>query len=113
MRTLGLRPGRYDTLRRHIVRLGVDASHLKMTATTTNRRGRWTDTELAAVVAESTSYADVMRRLGYRPSGGIHRWISGLIRSQGLSTAHFTSGPASPMGGSGGRRRSMSELLVD
>jgi len=44
---------------------------------------------LVEVVAASESFAEVMRRLGYSPSGGNHRWLSAHIREQGISTEHF------------------------
>jgi hypothetical protein len=112
MRRLGLKPGRYDLLRRHIRRLEIDASHLKMDPTASNRRGDWTEADLATAVAESVSYSEVIRRLGYAPNGGTHRWIQGHIRAQGLSTEHFT-GQSSNLGRRfPGRGRPLSEILV-
>jgi hypothetical protein len=31
-----------------------------------------------------------MRRLGYQPSGGIHRLLAGHIKRLGLGSTHFT-----------------------
>ncbi len=88
---LGLRSRRYESIRYHINRLGLEADHLELThPKVRRRRGLWGDDDLAAAVAASTSYAEVMRRLGYGPSGGIHRWLKALIHSQDLSTDHFT-----------------------
>lgn len=54
------------------------------------RARRWTDEQLAEAVAASESYAEVLRRLGYTPSGGMHRFITSHIRTLGLDTSHFT-----------------------
>jgi len=92
---LGLWPGggTYRTLERHIARLGIDASHLARrlgSGRPTGRRRRFTDDELVAVVAESTSYAEVIRRLGYAVSGGAHRFVVRHIVRLGLDISHFT-----------------------
>ncbi|MEQ3554218.1 hypothetical protein WIS52_27445 [Pseudonocardia nematodicida] len=85
---LGIKPGRYDWLRAHIVRVGADASHIPAAAEG-RRRNQWTDSRLEAVVAGSSSAAEVLRTLGYAPSGGMHRLIIGHIRRLGLDTNHF------------------------
>ena len=113
MRALGLRPGRYDLIRRHITRLGLDADHLRLDPTARPRRGGWTDKDLTEAVADSSTYSEVMRKLGYEPSGGTHRWVSGRIRSLGLSTDHFI-GQASNRGRTfPGRGRPLTEILVE
>jgi 5-methylcytosine-specific restriction endonuclease McrA len=90
-RRLGLQPGKYDVLRRHIRRLGLDASHIPRSAVGSPRtRTGWTDDDLAAAVAASDSVSEVSRRLGYTPNGGVHRMIVGRIRTSGLDTSHFT-----------------------
>jgi hypothetical protein len=91
-RRLGLRPGggTYATLRRHIARLRIDDSHLPIVvAGRVRRRRSWTDAELRAAVAASASLAEVQRRLGFRPSGGMHRYLQLHIRRLGLNTDHF------------------------
>src|SRR5262249_42945236 len=40
-------------------------------------------------VASSSSLADVMRKLGLRPTGGNHRQIAARIRLAQLDTSHF------------------------
>lgn len=90
VRRLGLKSGSYATVRKHVDRLGLDAGHIAALRGSGTRRPRaWTDDDLAAAVASSRSLAEVMRRLGYRPSGGIHRWLSAHIRDLGISTSHF------------------------
>lgn len=112
MRRLGLRAGKYDTIRRHIRRVGLDADHLLMESRGNRRRGAWTDADLTAAVASSVTFAQVLRTLGYKPNGGVHRWISARVHSLGLSTAHFT-GQASNRGRRfPGRAKPLSEILV-
>lgn len=111
-RALGIRPGRYDWLRGHIRRLGIDAGHLPGSAESRRRR-YWTDEQLAEAVRGSTSVSAVLRQLGYTPSGGMHRLIVGHIRRLGLDTGHFLG-----QGWSRGRRvrtrglRPLDEILV-
>lgn len=91
MRQIGLRPGKYDYIRGHIERIGVDASHLRAMGEREARRPRpWSDDDLRRAVEASATYAQVMRALGYEPSGGIHRWLKAHVRALGLSTEHFT-----------------------
>lgn len=86
---LGIVAGDYDGLRRHIVRLGLDVSRFCSTPIRPRPR-RWTDSELVEAVAASHSLAEVMRRLGYQPSGGIHRMLVGHVQRLGLNSSHFT-----------------------
>jgi hypothetical protein len=111
---LGLRPGRYPYIRTHIDRLGIDASHIpSLRGSLSGRPRSWSDEDLVEVVARSSSFAEVMRTLGYVPSGGIHRWLKAIIRSREISTEHFT-GQAWSRGLSlpGRPRRTLEELLV-
>jgi hypothetical protein len=115
MRSLGLRPGDYDRLRSHIRRVGVEASHIRAAEGALRRRPRtWTDDDLAAVVARSTTYAEVMRDLGDAPSGGVHRWIENHIRVLGLRTDHFVgSGWAKGLSRPSRPVRPLAQLLVE
>src|SRR4051812_47551750 len=93
VRQLGLTAGgaTHATLRRHITRLRLDVSHLPVMVDGRVRRPRsWSDEALRRAVIESCSIAEVMRRLGYRPSGGMHRFVSAHIRRLNLDTSHFT-----------------------
>ncbi|MDN5750673.1 MAG: HNH endonuclease [Pseudonocardia sp.] len=88
---LGLRAGKYDVMRAHIVRLGLDASHLPCASAASPRKGlSWRDEDLATAVSANVSLSAVCRSLGYNPSGGIHRHIVGHIRRLSLDTSHFT-----------------------
>lgn len=111
-RALGLRPGRYDWLRAHIARVGADASHLPGPVEG-RRRHHWTDDDLAAAVRDAETVSAVLRRLGYAPSGGMHRLVVGHIRRLGLDTTHFR-GQAWSRGRSAATRapRPLSEVLV-
>lgn len=114
-RRLGVRPGRYDWLRGHIVRVGADAGHIPGATDPTHRnhRRRYTDAQLIEAVAAESSVHGVLRRLGYTPSGGMFRAVSAHIRSLGLDTGHFTGrawarGRRFPMR----RARPLAEILV-
>jgi hypothetical protein len=90
-RRLGIRPGKYDVLRRHIARLGLDASHIPYSGEGARQHRRsWSLEDLVEAVATSDSVSEVSRRLGYTPNGGVHRMIVGYIRSSDLDISHFT-----------------------
>ncbi|WP_457032812.1 HNH endonuclease signature motif containing protein [Kitasatospora sp. P5_F3] len=69
---------------------------------------RYTRELLAAVVAESTSVNDVMRRLGVPMAGGTHSYLSRRIRYYGIDTSHFNQGRPDY-----GRHRYPRELLAE
>jgi Zn finger protein HypA/HybF involved in hydrogenase expression len=56
------------------------------------RQKKYVRKVLEPLVAESSSFAEVMRRLGLRPTGGNHRVITARIRECGLDTSHFGAG---------------------
>lgn len=89
-RRLGLRAGKYDVMRSHIKRLGLDASHLPRASEGSPQTGRkFTDEDLVeAVQIESTLYG-VLRRLGYNTNGGMFRYVVSHIKRLGLDTSHF------------------------
>jgi hypothetical protein len=87
---LGIRPGKYDALRRHIARLELDASHIPGSAMGSRRVSRrWTDAQLAEAVSIERTVHGVMRRLGYNPSGGMFRYVVAHIRRLDVDTSHF------------------------
>src|SRR5262245_33452087 len=53
------------------------------------RRTKYTAEVLAPIVASSSSLADVIRKLGLRPTGGNHRMIAARIRLAQLDTSRF------------------------
>lgn len=89
---LGLKAGKYNVMRAHIKRLGINASHLPRADVGADAapRRRWSDTDLEAAVRVSDSVSEVSRRLGYTPNGGIHRMVVARIRKLGLDRSHFT-----------------------
>jgi hypothetical protein len=50
----------------------------------------WTDDQLAAAVRAEVTVADVARRLGLKPSGGVHTFLSLHIARLELDTTHMT-----------------------
>ena len=90
---LGISPGRrtYEILRRHIERLDVGITKFPKVERSGRgwKRRSWTEDDLRAAVAECNTLSDVLRRLGYQPSGGIHRFIKQKIANLGLDTSHF------------------------
>ncbi|MFJ6749739.1 HNH endonuclease [Streptomyces sp. NPDC091266] len=52
--------------------------------------GEWTHAQLAAAVAASSSWADLMRRLGVHQSGGRRRSLQAATAAFGIDTTHFT-----------------------
>jgi hypothetical protein len=73
-------------LRRLIGKWGIDASHLR-------REGvRHTEERLRKAVRESTSLAEVVRRLGINPVGGNQAHIGRRIATLKIDTGHFTAG---------------------
>ena len=91
-RMLGLTAGggTYSVLRRHAARLDADTDHLPgLVNGRPVARRRFADDDLRAAVTTSATFADVLRNLGYQPSGGMHRFIRGHIKRLGLDTSHF------------------------
>ncbi|KUN59934.1 HNH endonuclease [Streptomyces griseorubiginosus] len=101
----------YGCLRRYLVRrfahFGIDISHFRPCG----RLPRPTEGELRAAVAESTSLADVLRRLD-RPGNGsqrnqVRRWIA----EHEIATSHFL-GQAHRRGKRSANAKSPDEVLV-
>ena len=76
-------------------------------------RRRYDENEVRAAMAESTSWAETLRRLGLRPAGGNFRSLQKFARSAGISWDHFD-----PMAGriaalrAANRPRALAEILV-
>jgi hypothetical protein len=90
---LGLKPGRYDLMLKHIDRLGLPRDHLMATINGKSRPRRartWSDEELIELVARHSNLSDVIRAVGGRPNGGMHRWMSARLKRIGADTSHFT-----------------------
>ena len=115
-RKLGVSVGghTYLAIRAAADELGLDMSRYAAPSAGQVKRARsWTDGDLREVVRQSSTMADVIRQLGYKQSGGVHRWLTGHIRRLEISTDHFR-GRGHPKGvkrpGSG-RRIPLEELL--
>jgi len=82
----------YAALRRDLEQLTLSSGLAPGMLLRLVRRHRpsWTDEQLAEAVAQSRSLAEVLRRLGYTPNGGVHRFIKAHIVRAGLDTSHFT-----------------------
>ncbi|CAM5526212.1 hypothetical protein GCM10010220_23310 [Streptomyces parvulus] len=109
LRRLGVDPKSWK--RRYIFdrmrKLGVDVSHFE-------REGaKWTREILEAVVAESASVYDVLRRLGLPPVGGHHANISRRIKAYGIDTSHFAPVVRTERQRLNQRRRTPAEILVE
>ena len=85
---------------------GVDTSHW-----TTSPKRFYSDADLAAASAVSTSYAGVLRRLGVPLSGGQHAHLARRIRRAGIDTSHFL-GQAHNRGRNAPRRTADTILVV-
>lgn len=101
----------YAALRRHIERLGVDASHMPVVERPRRRR-QWSDDDLRAAVRRNTTVSGVLRELGYRPSGGMHRYIRAAIAGLGIDTSHFVGRSWAKGRRHQARKRPLSEILV-
>ncbi|MFD3450857.1 HNH endonuclease [Streptomyces sp. NPDC058691] len=86
-------------LRKLLAAWKIDCTHFEQEGV------RHTERRLRAVVRESTSIADVVRRLGINPVGGNQAHIGRRIARLGIDTSHFTpnSRPRRPRGSLGDR----------
>jgi hypothetical protein len=92
-------PGARDYLRRLLRAWDIDTAHLA-------RGGvRHTEERLREAVRESTSVAQVVRRLGLGPVGGNAAHIGRRIAALGIDTSHFTRAPRRTRPGGPGRDR--------
>lgn len=75
---------------------------------------KYTKEQLAPIVAESLSIAEVIKKLGLSVSGSMYRWIPEVIDRHGLDRAHFLgsrkNGGARHVGGP--KKLHWSEVLV-
>ena len=90
-RLLGVPPGgrTYASIRRHMDALDIDPARSRSATREATSRKRPTEGDLRAAVNASSTYAETLRRLGYRPSGGMHRWLKAKITLHGISTEHM------------------------
>lgn len=50
---------------------------------------KWSEEYLRTLIAKSNSVSDIIRLAGKKPSGGMHRHITGLIRRYNIDTSKF------------------------
>ena len=93
-------------MRARLARWNVDTSHWD-----TSPRRFYSDADLAAAAAKSTSYAGVLRLLGVPLSGGQHAHLARRIRRAGIDTSHFL-GQAHYRGRRAPRKRPEEVLVV-
>ena len=112
---LGLKTGKYDVMRAHIKRLGIDASHLPRASEGSPRSARkFRDEDLVEAVAATTSVHGVLRHLGYPVNGGMFRYVTAHIRRLALDTGHFTGqGWSRGLKLPRGPQRPIEEVLVE
>jgi hypothetical protein len=99
-----------DTLRRWAERWGIPTGHLS-----DHRGGRtidYGDGDLRVAVANSRSWAEALRRLGYCPSGGNWKTLQKRASALGVSTDHFDPYAASRERNRGSRTP-LEEILVE
>jgi hypothetical protein len=87
---LGMAPsgGNYETVKRRIRELGLEASHLRAFG----RRqplSASTDDQVAEAVKGSRSLAQVLVKLGFRPAGSRQAALKERIQELQLDTSHF------------------------
>ena len=79
--------GNYETVRRRIGELGLEADHIRQV-----QRGRLlrdcTDSDIRDAIATSRSLAGVLKKLGVRPGGNQSR-LRVRIHDAGLDMSHF------------------------
>jgi hypothetical protein len=68
--------------RRHATRLGLDVSHIR-------GQRRWSDEQLRQAVSESSTWDEVLTRLGLAPNGGAPPHVKANSIRLGLDTTHL------------------------
>lgn len=53
------------------------------------RKVKYTKELLEPIIESSKHWSDVLKKLGVRPSGGMHRLITQYVKVYGISTKHF------------------------
>jgi hypothetical protein len=99
------------TVRKWAERWGIDIGHLS------DQRGRprhprYTEEALRDAVAESCSWAETLRRLGYCPTGGNWRTLKRRVAELGISTDHFDP-YAAVRRRTPGRRIPLDQILIE
>ena len=98
------------TLRRWCARWEIEVNHLPDHRGWSGAGKRYTEAEARGAIAESMSWAEALRRLGYCQTGANHEMLKKRAAEWGISTAHFD-----PYASSRGLRpkRPLEEILVE
>lgn len=82
----------FQTVQRHAARLGLDVTHLHRPRRPPQpfAEGTHSYDELEKVVAECTSWAEVLRRLDVPYSGGTMKGVQQAAAKRGVDISHFT-----------------------
>jgi hypothetical protein len=106
LRILGIRrsKNRVDIARRRVLEDGLSVAHFDSSL--------FSRAALTVAVANSYSWAEILRQLGLPPkSGGWHKHLKQKTQSYGLDTSHFTNSGWSK-GRTTNRKRAPVEILV-
>ncbi|HJP66681.1 MAG TPA: hypothetical protein VKA30_10310, partial [Actinomycetota bacterium] len=87
---LGLSPqgGNYESVRRRIADLNIDASHLGRRSDGGRTLRDCSDEDIAEAVQDSRSMAEVLVRLKVKPGGNQSR-LGRRVQQLGIDTSHF------------------------
>ena len=76
------------------------------------KKRRWTVEELREAIVDSSSYRQVIKRLGLRPAGGNYEQVKKYIAENNFSVSHFTGkGWSKGMRGVGRPRIALRDIL--
>jgi hypothetical protein len=99
------------TIRKWAERWDISTEHLTDSRSRSSWRLKYTEQDLRTAVAESFSWAETLRRLGYCPTGGNWKTLKKRVTELGIHTDHFDPYRASRQRSRRGRRP-LSEILV-
>jgi hypothetical protein len=100
------------TVRKWAERWGISTQHLSDLRGRSTRRIAYSDADLRAAVAASFSWAEVLRRLGYCPTGGNWLTVKRRVLELGIPVDHFDPYRANRQRPRQ-RRRPLEEILVE
>jgi hypothetical protein len=78
-----------ETVRRWAAKWDIRTGHLPAYRKTRSIRYRHSAAEISAAIADSRSWAEALRRLGYCQSGGNWKTLKKRVAELGISTDHF------------------------
>ena len=100
-------------IRRRILALGIDTSHvIRERMIRDKRRRRWSDEDLRAAVAASHSFASTIRKLGLIAAGGNYESVQRRVSELRIDTSHFIAGFTRETRSNGRPAFSLEQVLV-